>query len=487
MRRYACRSLLLLAVAAAPALAQEATPLAELTPREVDAYLSDTWYGLYFQGQKVGSARIVLERRDGPDGPVYASSLDFAAKIVAMGERIDMENAGERVFEGAPPYRLLRASAREASRGQVVEREVERTPDGYQVTVRSEGRERTLAVDLADYTFLDEVGSADWIRAGRPEPGATCAVASFDLDEGLVSRVTYTVDEVRRTVVDGVPTRVYRLSGVDDHSGPLGTYVADAQGDLLSAVVGGAFELRAEPEALAKDFDYSADLFVSRLVRIDVPLGETEGIERLVLEVTGEGRGGIAPGPGQAVEERDGRTYLTLSPSIPGPAASEAELARYLRATPEVPADDPRLVALAEEATAGASSDAERVERLVHFVSDYVEDAYGEDSVDVLRVVEERIGDCTEHTELFLTLARAAGIPCRRVGGVGYMGDEIEAWGGHAWNEVVLDGRWVAVDATWDQVRAGPGHLRLDSEDDRFGGMAVPGRIALRVVEVERR
>ncbi|MEC9285355.1 MAG: hypothetical protein VYC36_05215, partial [Pseudomonadota bacterium] len=34
----------------------------------------------------------------------------------------------------------------------------------------------------------------------------------------------------------------------------------------------------------------------------------------------------------------------------------------------------------------------------------------------------------------------------------------------HAWNEIAVDGLWIPVDPTWNQVRADATHLRLSDE-----------------------
>ncbi|MFP4445283.1 MAG: transglutaminase-like domain-containing protein [Desulfosudaceae bacterium] len=56
-------------------------------------------------------------------------------------------------------------------------------------------------------------------------------------------------------------------------------------------------------------------------------------------------------------------------------------------------------------------------------------------------------GDCTEYMDLFAALCRAAGIPCRRVGG--YVCDQnklVSAGDYHNWAEFYVNGRWHVAD-----------------------------------------
>ena len=95
-------------------------------------------------------------------------------------------------------------------------------------------------------------------------------------------------------------------------------------------------------------------------------------------------------------------------------------------------------------------------------------------------------GDCTEHTLLLTTLARAVGIPARSVSGLVYMGDAYRAFGGHAWNEVVIDGRWVPVDATWGQMQLDAAHLRLAADGESMMAEGALGGAKLELVAVTK-
>ena len=76
-----------------------------------------------------------------------------------------------------------------------------------------------------------------------------------------------------------------------------------------------------------------------------------------------------------------------------------------------------------------------------------------------LEVLESRSGDCNEHTQLFIALARAAGIPARGAAGLAWVDGKFYY---HAWPEVYL-GTWVAVDPTFGQFPADAAHLRFTS------------------------
>ncbi|HEU4988702.1 MAG: transglutaminase domain-containing protein [Gemmatimonadota bacterium] len=96
-------------------------------------------------------------------------------------------------------------------------------------------------------------------------------------------------------------------------------------------------------------------------------------------------------------------------------------------------------------------------ERINRWVYDSVRPRITFGVPDAVQVLHTRSGDCNEHTQLYLALARAAGIPARAAAGLAYVGGKFYY---HAWPEVYL-GRWVAVDPTFDQFPADAAHLRF--------------------------
>jgi transglutaminase-like putative cysteine protease len=93
---------------------------------------------------------------------------------------------------------------------------------------------------------------------------------------------------------------------------------------------------------------------------------------------------------------------------------------------------------------------------------------------------------------LVAALARARGIPARAAIGLVSLRSG-EAFGYHMWNEVFIDDRWIAIDATLGQGGIGAGHLKI-AESDLAGAAAYTsflpviqllGKLKIEVIEVE--
>lgn len=470
---------------AAPLLAQEPTrlPLPEAGPPAAVAW----WYGLYMQDTKVGWAKITIGRT--ADGTVVEES-EVEAKFAAMGEAIDFRARERTEFDGKAPYALARSGA-EMTMGPTTQKvALERAGEGYRCVVRGPGGEQSRDVAKLDYTFADPWTAMEWFRKG-PKAGDALTVRTFDLEEARVDLDTYHVDDVRDMLVRGVKTRCYHGRSISSVEGETGTYTAVSSGDFVQLSFADMLEARLEDEETAKKIERGGDLFVMGTVPIDKKLGEPTGVTVLVVEVSGEAAARLPQGPRQSVEAKeDGTRVLRLGAAhgVAAPATA-AEIEEALKGTTEFPAGDERIVALAAEAVGDAATPAEKVKRLVRFVSDYVEDVLSPaEAFNAIDVVTSRRGDCTEHAILFTALARAAGIPSRRVSGLMYMGDDTQAFGGHAWNEVVLDGNWVAVDPAWNQVEVDATHITIGhGEKGETAHVWVLGRLQFRLVSVERK
>ena len=176
----------------------------------------------------------------------------------------------------------------------------------------------------------------------------------------------------------------------------------------------------------------------------------------------------VRDGYRQRVVYLDDNTALIEIADQPAPPAA-ADVDTFLQATSSHPADHPRLKAMVDEIRAPLDKDVDErtlATAILRFVADYIEivpeSPYAYHTTSVFDVLDNRTGDCTEHSQLFVTLARAAGIPAREVSGFVYGGDDgAPSLGGHAWVEVFIDGRWIAMDPTWEEVDINRSHIQI--------------------------
>lgn len=145
-------------------------------------------------------------------------------------------------------------------------------------------------------------------------------------------------------------------------------------------------------------------------------------------------------------------TYRQHVYSLPGAYSPPENISLYLSSDRLVDASSPAMVELAQNITKNATSKFEKAALLAAWVHERMtyDPSLTSRELTAKEILAESRGVCTEYTTLYISLARAAGIPSRYVSGYAYS-DLYSAWLGHSWAEVYL-GEWVGVDPTWLQV-----------------------------------
>ena len=152
-----------------------------------------------------------------------------------------------------------------------------------------------------------------------------------------------------------------------------------------------------------------------------------------------------------------------MAPAIRGRGDLYRALRKFVAPEPLIESSDPVIVALASRIR-GRERDARVIaERITTWVHDSISDRITFGVPSALQVLKSRTGDCNEHTQLFVALARAAGLPARVAAGLAYVDGKFYY---HAWPEVYFSD-WVAVDPTFGQFPADAAHLRFT-----IGGIA---------------
>jgi transglutaminase-like putative cysteine protease len=103
-------------------------------------------------------------------------------------------------------------------------------------------------------------------------------------------------------------------------------------------------------------------------------------------------------------------------------------------------------------------------------------------------------GDCTEHSVLLVGMARAKKIPARAVVGLLYV-PALNAFGGHMWSEVHVNGQWVPLDATLGKGFAAAERIKFGETsfaglgnaplEDFLSMAATLGNLRIEVLEAE--
>ena len=229
---------------------------------------------------------------------------------------------------------------------------------------------------------------------------------------------------------------------------------------------------KLEPESLAtKLAGETREIMAFAAIPTNVTISHPRRVKYLKAIVKGE----------FLQDERQSLRGDTLIVRVVEPIPPYRVIEGHTEATPLIQADDPQIKRLARKVTRWSINNWSRVQKLVHWVSDYVEDFPTVSVPSAVDVLKWKKGDCNEHAVLFCALARALGIPCEIVAGIVYMEGGFYY---HAWNRVYV-GRWVDVDPTFDQALADATHigLVLGGLEHQAKIMELVGKIKIEILE----
>ena len=274
-------------------------------------------------------------------------------------------------------------------------------------------------------------------------------------------------------IVHADTVRAWKVLGTD------GRYVGgwmDERGRVVESTQAGGLKVRRTAFEVAfenwRDRQLAAaasgtaparDVLETTAIAARLPLGGD--LDRLKVRLRGttldgyelDGGRQLLAGNLLEVRREDPAELQSAFATMPIGAILSNRFARELAAEPLLQVGDPKLLALVGRLSVGASTKREIAERLVRWVHDSLVKEVTVSVPDALRILDQRKGDCNEHTQLLVALARTARIPARMASGLAYVRGRFYF---HAWPELYL-GAWVAVDPTFGQFPADAAHLRF--------------------------
>jgi len=202
-----------------------------------------------------------------------------------------------------------------------------------------------------------------------------------------------------------------------------------------------------------------------------VPILDQTRISSLVMKISSKAAGPIdsirddLKTSDQSVEQKSANELiLTIAPRRGGTndkiqlPISVASLSQFLQPTAEFPSDNKQLVEQAKQ-IAGNDRDAWSVAQKLAAWTYKNLTWKATAAANPTQTLATREADCSEFSALYVSMARALGLPSRIVSGLAYGAD---SFGGHAWVEVWV-GRWIELDPTWGTDFVDATHIRNGS------------------------
>ena len=220
-----------------------------------------------------------------------------------------------------------------------------------------------------------------------------------------------------------------------------------------------------EAAAMLEQADAAPDMILSQAVPLQGVITDPETCRELTLKLHNLHLDleKMNSNRQHAVDEGGHEVRVTLQ-ARPLPA-TEQPLGDYdheawaadLASSPFVDARHPAIRKQAARIVGDAGDRLEAARRIYEWVYRNIEKTPTISLPSAVDVLKQRVGDCNEHTYLYVALARAAGLPARIKVGMVYTPN---GFCFHAW-PAVYTGEWVEMDPTLGQETVGATHIAL--------------------------
>lgn len=453
---------------------------------DVREFAGETWYGLYMNGDKIGYAS---SRVDVHDDDSVTVTEDASFRLAMVGSRQDMRSSTTRQYGPDGALRSVDSVVQDPSgtsqfQGTVTENSlVLRSVVGGQESVQNLRPPRE--------TLEDSLKAMAIVR-GKPEVGTTFTFYLFEPMFQKELEAQSKIARVEERTLDGIATKVYAIDTVLQPLGVKSTSYVSESGELLEDhIASGLITMRLEPEAVARDVQYENDTIVSNAALVPDAIANPRTRSMLKLRIQGplgdEHRFNDA---GQTfVADGDGYLFTGRKAALNGQAPARLPITdgpalKWLEPTTFVQSDNPRLIAKAHEIVGDEKDSMKVVEKLVEWVHEQMRPAFSARLTNALEVLDSLEGDCTEHSVLFVGLARAAGVPAREEAGLIYAELPEPGFYFHQWAKVWV-GEWIDVDPTFDEVFADATHIKLSEGDlvEQIKLLPVIGQLSIDVLD----
>jgi len=465
-----------------------ATDLARYGPTAV-------WHGVYYRGEKIGFT--VSQTTRTADG--FELQQDGRLQMLLLGQDTAATIKTSARVDTSFMLRDFDFSLDPGTGPIVVKGALASPPQGggsYRLTlaITSAGHTRTETRDLPDAPVMS-LNLSRILASRRLVPGTQYQWNV--LDPATLQSAAMTIRVGDRSVVRSGDTRVPAFRIDSEFRGLKTTSWVTDTGEIVreeSAL--GLMTVRESADraqAMTVPERVNGDLLRASAVvpvmrgRIDEP----RDVRRLRVRLDGaELPQDDLDGAGQA---RAGNIIEVVDSQTRTPDAVNADLSTYVNPEPLIESDAPEIHSEAEQAVRGAADDRLRAERLTRYVNGLLDKKPTMSLPSAREVLRTKVGDCNEHTALFVAMARSIGLPSRIAVGLVYMHG---AFYYHAWPEVYVTdhnvsaaskGLWMPVDPTLNQFPADATHVRLARGGLDRQAVVLPliGRLKMTVLDVE--
>lgn len=418
---------------------------------------SEEWLGVYFQNRKIGHIRTSSEKI----GDEYRFSQTGETEVTREGKTIKSSSSFKCLTDLNYRIKSYEYESRSGEAYYKAHGELD-TDNVLQVFMETEKQKKTETLDIKGQPYLPATVKQALFAQGL-EKGKRFSIPILDIFSLTVADTVVEVQELVPVKTGININTAYQLKIGNNFS-----WISDGGITMKEKDASGVMYL-AEKETLAKSKDPRSffDYLSLPVIKADKLLSNTEELSYLNVRLSGldvsrypllnEGRQ-VLTGDILAIRKETDTLIKEKTYDLPYPGK---DMEPFLKHTPFVQSDHHTIIYNAKEFVAIEKNALSLARFLTSNLFMTITKIPSFHIIPAMDIFNTRAGESNEHTVLFTSFARAAGMPVKMVGGLVYLNGHFFY---HTWPEVWL-GQWVPADPSMGQFPADVTHIRLMEGD----------------------
>ena len=456
----------------------------------IKEHLGVSSYGNYMGGKKVGwdTDEIKLTKLNGMEVVSQVSESYF--KALFGGNKTEVSDKTEVFYSLVGKGEILLIKSFHLENGAKKTRELSLQKGGFTLVTTTQNRLDEKKVSKPKENLSMQMDLASWLKSKRIKGDVFDCFSTSVEEDDLNVPTRYIYKSKKNIQVIGGELMVHEVD--QETHGAIFYSLLENNGRLHYGRMGKIIEYRLESNDVAKKLDNNlVDLIQISAVTLDKKLGDPVKIKSLKLSFVADDDFDVPQSHRQIISKgKDNNLVMEIKRDFiikNGKALLPDESKRSLATSISIPSDNPKIIALATKIVGDAPTDFEKASRIVKWIFTNLEKTMAKNSDNALDILDKKAGDCTEHTLLFVTLARAVGIPSREVGGIAYMaGEKVPKMAWHAWAEFHDGKQWLTADPTWNQTLVDGTHIKFSEGSTDLKWLNILGGLTLQVIDFQK-
>lgn len=436
---------------------------------------TDEWFGIYQQGKNVGYAHTQIK----PEAETYhlieESEMDILAFGVVQRVKTNINSYTTKNFllkyfnfEMQTEMTVMKIKGAVLGRKLVLD-------------ISTGGKKRTEQLQLNSPPYLSPNIKPAILLMGL-ETGRQYRFSIFNPATMSTEQAAINVESKEFLKVGDEEKTIYKLKETFQGMETTSWITQDGETIKEESALGYLLLKESKDEALKRDKDGPVvDIVMLTMIPSD-PIIDSSKVTYVKVQLNGVDLSGFQlDGDRQSLKGNVIEIHEVDIPSDYRLPYADKTMSNYLLPNSLIQSDDSKIIELSKRILAGEKDPREAARKLNEWVYYAIRKIPVVSIPSALDVLNQREGDCKEHTALYTALARAVGLPTRMAAGIVYMKNGFYY---HAWPEI-WDGQWLAVDPTFNQFPADATHIRfvtgnIDRQSD-IGRLV--GKLSLKVLE----